>query len=281
MYLGAHESIAGGLHRAFSRGLEDGCECIQIFTKNANQWQARPLDDAAIEAFRSRREELEVPFVSVHDSYLINLAQPDRGKWERAVEAFRVEMERATQLGCDHLIFHPGAHLGSGERRGIERIAGALSIVLEGHEGCQLLLETTAGQGSVLGYDFAQLRDIIDLVGAGDALGVCYDTCHTFAAGYDIRTPEAYERTFGTFEGIVGLRRLRAFHLNDSMRPFASRKDRHEQIGRGEIGVEAFRILVNDPRFRDLPGYLETPPLEDGDRGYRQNLDLLRSLRGT
>jgi deoxyribonuclease-4 len=278
MLLGAHESIAGGLHNAFEPAEEDGCEVLQIFTKNASQWQARPISPDEVDAFRTARSGSSIRFIAVHDSYLINLAQPDQGKWARAVSAFRDEMDRATLLGCDHLIFHPGAHLNSGEDRGLARIAEALDRCLEGYDGSDILIETTAGQGTVLGYRFEQVASIIDMVEFKDRVGVAYDTCHTFTAGYDIRSPDAYGETFDMFNATVGLDRLRAFHLNDSKKEFGSRKDRHEQIGKGEIGLEAFRMLVNDERFTEIPGYLETPPLEDGARGYRENLDLLRSL---
>ncbi len=279
MRLGAHESIAGGLEMAFEPAMEDGCECLQIFSKNANQWSARPLEPADVSAFRSRKDVTGIRPVAVHDSYLINLAQPDDRKWRQALNAFADEVARANALGCEYLIFHPGAHLGTGVERGLARIAEALNEALDGKEGAIALLETTAGQGTVLGYEFDQLSAIIDRVDGKERIGVCYDTCHTFTAGLDIRTPEAYAGTFESFDSAIGLERLRAFHLNDSARPFASRKDRHAQIGDGEIGLEAFRMLVNDARFSDIPGYLETPPLENGDRGYRRNIDLLRSLR--
>jgi len=279
MLLGAHESIAGGLHNAFKPAIMDGCEVLQIFTKNASQWQARPLTGEEADVFITARNEADFPFIAVHDSYLINLAQPDQGKWERAVSAFRDEMDRAAQIGADQLIFHPGAHVGSGEERGLARIAEALNRCLEGYNGADILIETTAGQGTVLGYSFEQIASVIDMIDVKEGVGVAYDTCHTFTAGYDIRSQDVYGETFDRFDATIGAERLKAFHLNDSMKEFASRKDRHAHIGKGEIGLEAFRLLVNDGRFAEVPGYLETPSLENGDRGYRENLDLLRSLR--
>lgn len=280
MYLGAHESIDGGVFMAFHRAIEDGCEVLQIFTKNATQWSARPLHSEEVAEFKKRWLESGFPFVSVHDSYLINLAHPDDVKWRRSVEAFRMEMQRASLLGCQHLIFHPGAHLGSGERRGLVRIAQAIDMLLgESDRYPMLLLETTAGQGSNLGYTFEHIATIIDLVGRREMLAVCYDTCHTFAAGYDIRDEHTYGETFDRFDSDIGLDRLHAFHLNDSKHPLGSRKDRHEQIGDGHLGIRAFELLVNDERFRNLPGYLETPPLPIGASSYRRNLEILRSLR--
>ncbi len=279
MLLGAHESISGGLHNAFAPALEDGCEVLQIFSKNASQWHARPITEDEAATFKAVRADSGFPYIAVHDSYLINLAQPDQGKWKRAVSAFRDEMDRATFIGCDQLIFHPGAHVGSGEERGLARIAEALNECLVDYSGADILIETTAGQGSVLGYTFQQIGTIIEMLSDSERVGVAYDTCHTFTAGYDIRKEDVYGETFDSFDSAIGLDLLKAFHLNDTEKLLGSRKDRHAHIGKGEIGVEAFRMLVNDDRFAEVPGYLETPALDDGERGYRMNLDLLKSLR--
>jgi len=281
MLLGAHESISGGLHNALRNGKGDGCECVQLFTKSASQWKAKPLVKEDADLFAGARKETGIEIAAAHDSYLINLGAPDDISWNKSKDAFLDEMRRAELVGLQFLIFHPGAHKGSGEKEGIERIAGAVSGFLEETKGGRLvlLLETTAGQGSYLGYKFEHLADIIEQAGSGDRLGVCYDTCHTFAAGYDIRTAEKWDDVLEEFDSIIGLDRLRAFHLNDSKGAFGSHVDRHEQIGKGAIGLEAFRHLVNNPAFREVPGFLETPALPDGEDSFKKNLKLLKSLR--
>ncbi|MBI5001192.1 MAG: deoxyribonuclease IV [Euryarchaeota archaeon] len=281
MLLGAHESISGGLHNALRSGKGDGCECVQLFTKNASQWKARPLAKEDAVLFAEARGETGIDVAAAHDSYLINLGAPDEASWNKSKEAFLEEMRRAEFVGLQFLIFHPGAHKGSGEREGIERIASAIAGFLGETKGDRLvlLLETTAGQGSYLGYRFEHLADVIGQAGGGGRLGVCYDTCHTFAAGYDIRTSEGWDDVLEDFDSIVGLERLRAFHLNDSKGALGSKLDRHEQIGKGAIGLEAFRCLVNNPAFKETPGFLETPPLPNGEDSFKKNLKLLKSLR--
>jgi len=282
MYLGAHESIAGGLHLALNRAADDGCDVLQIFTKNANQWNVKPLEPAAIEKFKAARAERKMPFVAAHDSYLINLASPDEKVWERSVEAFKLEMQRAEALGLEYLVFHPGSHKGKGLEDGLKRVARALNAVHAETEGYELmvLIETTAGQGSYVGSRFEEIAEIIRGVEDDERVGVCYDTCHTFAAGYDIRDEAAYEKTFAEFDDVLGPDRLKAFHLNDSLKGLGSNVDRHEQIGDGMLGPEAFRLLVNDPRFENVPGFLETPPLPSGEDSYKRNLGVLRGLIG-
>ena len=220
---------------------------------------------------------------AVHDAYLINLGNPDDEKWSVYKDAFLIEMQRAEALGVPHLIFHPGAHLGKGDEYGIKRIVKALDEMHEKTQGYKLkvLIELTAGQGSNVGYKFEHIRDIIAGVSEPERLGVCYDTCHTFAAGYDISDEESYESTFEQVDNIIGLAKLEAFHLNDALKPLGSRVDRHEQIGDGEIGLYGFWLLMNDKRFKSHPGYLETPPFEGGENSFKRNIQLLKKLRGS
>lgn len=275
--LGAHVSISGGVEKSFSRGEELGCDTIQIFSKNQRQWKVSPLSEESLEAFQEAFQKSQIQQVVIHDSYLINLASPDHDGLKKSRDAFLDEMVRADQLSVPYLVFHPGSHMKTGEEEGIHRIAESLNWVLDNHsEGkvC-LLLETTAGQGDHLGYRFEQLEKIISLVDAKVRIGVCYDTAHSFEAGYDIRTKKEYEQTFFHFDNVVGLDRIEVFHLNDSKSDLGSRIDRHEQIGLGMLGLDAFRFLVNDIRFRNHPMILETP---EGEVYYKKNLELLRSL---
>ncbi|MEE9237193.1 MAG: deoxyribonuclease IV [Thermoplasmata archaeon] len=278
MFLGAHVSIAGGLHLAPGRGREIGCEAIQIFSKNQLRWRAKPLEDEEAEAFKSSVKEAGLASVVIHDSYLINLADSQKEGLEKSREAFVDEMERAQRLGVQYLIFHPGAHKGVGEEFGIGRIAESIDYCVSTAEAPDvvLLLECTAGQGSTLGYTFEQLRDIREAVEEQSRVGYCFDTCHLFASGYDICGGEGYETVMQQASEILGLGAVKAFHLNDSKRELGSRVDRHEQIGEGQIGLEAFRMLVNDRRFRNVPMVLETPGDDDH---FRRNLEVLRSLR--
>ena len=278
---GAHKSIAGGYHKALLTAQEHGCATVQIFTKNANQWNGKELTEDEVRTFRQtlRRTRLRLPMA--HDSYLINLASPDKALYRRSVEAFVVEMGRAERLGLCYLVTHPGAALDSGEEAGLARVAAALDEV---HGRCpgfrvRVLLETTAGQGSCLGHRFEHLARILALVADPDRLGVCFDTCHVFAAGYALAPAAEYRATMRAFDRVVGLKRLRAFHVNDSLKPQGSRVDRHAHLGRGCLGLEPFRLLVNDRRFRGRPMVLETPK-EDGDNEDmdRVNLETLRGL---
>jgi deoxyribonuclease-4 len=277
--LGAHMSIAGGVGNAFLEGQKVDCDAIQIFTKSSRQWASKPLSGEEIEQFKINRKETGIQSVVAHDSYLLNLGSPDTALRKRSMAAFIDEMERCETLGVSNLIAHPGAHVGAGEVQGIKTIAKSLDEV---HKACpkfkvKVTLEITAGQGSNLGYRFEQIGDIIDATKESDRLRVCFDTEHAFAAGYDIRTKEGYERTFSEFDKEIGINMLAAFHLNDSKKEFHSRVDRHEHIGQGFIGVEAFRLLMNDKRFWGLPMCLETPKGPDL-REDRENLTLLRSL---
>lgn len=280
--LGAHMSIAGGVGNAFLQGKKVACDAIQIFTKSSRQWASKPYSKEEIEQFHLNRKETGIGAVVAHDSYLLNMGSPDAALRTRSVAAFIDELERCEMLGVTNLIAHPGAHVGAGELDGIKTIAESLDEV---HRACpgygvKVTLEITAGQGSNLGYRFEQIGNIIDATKESDRLRVCFDTEHAFAAGYDIRTRDGYERTFGEFDQAIGIELLAAFHLNDSKKEFNSRVDRHEHIGKGFIGVEAFRMLVNDPRFWGLPMCLETPKGPDLKED-RENLELLRSLIAT
>lgn len=273
--LGAHMSIAGGLPLACERGLKLGCDTIQIFVKNERRWAAPPLEDAEAARFREARRACGIRSAFAHDTYLINMASPDKALWNKSVDAFVGEMERCQMLGLLFLVTHPGSPGEAGDEAGIVLMTQALDEV---HRRCKgfeprILLETTAGQGTTLGWKFEQMRWILDRVKEPERLGFCLDTCHVFAAGYDISTAEGYQRTFDEFDRLLGLGNLRAIHLNDSKQPLGSRVDRHEHIGKGEIGREAFRRLMRDPRLKDVPKVLETPK-EDGMDAV--NLRLLR-----
>jgi len=277
--LGAHMSIAGGVGNAFLHGKKVECDAIQIFTKSSRQWAGKPYSKEEIEQFHANRKDTGITKVIAHDSYLLNLGSPDAALRLRSIEAFIDELERCEVLGVTHLVAHPGAHVGAGEVEGIKTIARSLDEV---HKACpgycaRVALEITAGQGSNLGYRFQHIADIIDDTHESDRLRVCFDTEHAFAAGYDLRTDEGYERTFGEFDETIGIEQLAAFHLNDSKKEFNSRVDRHEHIGKGFIGVHAFRRLINDKRFWGLPMCLETPKGPDLKED-RENLTLLRSL---
>lgn len=266
MRIGAHQSIAEGLDRAIESARLDGCESVQIFTRNQNQWKTRPLTEPAVERFRSAVDAWGVPRerILVHDSYLINLASRDRTIHRRSIRAFVDELSRCATLGIPYLVMHPGAHMGQGEARGIARVADAIQRSLERTSGdpesACVLIELTAGQGTSLGWRFEHVRDLIGGIETRKRVGVCVDTCHVFAAGYDLSTDEGYDATFDRLDRVIGLEWIRAFHLNDSRRELGSRVDRHAPIGEGHIGRGAFRRLMNDRRFAELPGVLELPP---------------------
>jgi deoxyribonuclease IV len=277
--LGAHMSIAGGVEKALERGASVGCETIQLFTKNNNQWRAQSLEPAQIARFQTLRAGLDIHPVFAHDSYLINLASPDDELWQKSVDAFTIELERCEALDLAGLVMHPGSHTGSGDAAGIRRVADGLSEVfrrLPGHRA-EVWLETTAGQGTSLGRTFEQLQQILEGVGAPERIGVCLDTAHVLAAGYELRTPAGYAATFEAFDRHLGLERLRAFHLNDSKKAHGSRVDRHAHIGQGFVGLDAFRMLVNDARFVEVPMVLETPKGKEMTEDV-ENLRILRSL---
>ena len=258
---GAHMSIAGGLEKALERGKKINCRTIQIFTKSSNQWKAKEITDEDLRRFQSFYAQFHISPVVAHDSYLINLASPDPVLHRKSIESFFNEMERCEKLKIPYLVFHPGAHVGSGEKAGLKKIAQSINILLKRGKGFKvtLLLETTAGQGTNLGYKFEHLAKIIKMVRQKKSIGVCVDTCHIFVAGYDITTKKGYKKTFETFNKLVGLDKLKVFHINDSKKELGSRVDRHEHIGKGFLGLKPFEFLVNDRRFANIPKILETP----------------------
>ncbi|WP_250846668.1 deoxyribonuclease IV [Aquisphaera insulae] len=281
---GAHMSIAGGYERAVHSAHAIGFNAVQLFTKNNNQWRAPALTDDHVARFRSAVDETGIVDLVSHASYLINLASPDDALWEKSIDAMVVEVERCATLGIQDLVVHPGAHMDSGEEAGMDRVAAALDRILGRTEGRRVTidLETTAGQGTCLGHRFEHLRGILDRVTHSAALGICGDTCHIFAAGYSLDGGGGYDETIQQLDGAVGLHRLRVWHVNDSCRDCGSRVDRHAGIGAGRIGLEPFRRLVNDPRFRHLPMILETPKgIEEGEELDARNLRTLRQLIAT
>ena len=277
MRLGAHESIAGGVSKAFDRAASVGCDAMQIFTKNNNRWSAKPLDPKEIERFHEKQEETGIHPVVAHDSYLINLGTPKDDLWEKSINAFIDELQRAEALSIPYLVMHPGSHTGSGEETGLKRIAEGLDRCHAATDGFKVLtlLEITAGQGTNLGYTFEQLRAIIDMIDDPDRVGICFDTCHALAAGYEFRDRESYERMWDEFDRVIGIERLKVFHLNDSLKDVGSHVDRHAHIGQGMLGLEPFRMILNDPRFDGLPGLLETPKSPD----LHEDVDNLKTLR--
>jgi deoxyribonuclease IV len=277
--LGAHMSIAGEVGEALNRGKQVGCDCIQIFTKSSRQWASKPLAKEEIEKFKHNQIETGITTVIAHDSYLVNLGAPDHAMRAKSVKGFIDELHRCEALGVPILVAHPGSHVGSGVENGIKTIAKSIDEAQAACKGfkVKIALEITAGQGSNLGHTFEQMAQIFDAVAENDRLRLCFDTEHAFAAGYDIRTPEGYENTFGELDKFVGLKRLAAFHLNDSIKDFHSRVDRHQHIGKGFIGLGAFRRLLNDPRFFGLPMCLETPKGPEMKEDV-ENLATLRSL---
>ncbi|HEX3724599.1 MAG TPA: deoxyribonuclease IV [Pirellulales bacterium] len=281
--LGAHQSIAGGYYRAVELAARNVCECVQIFTKNNNQWRAKELTDEDAQQFKAALERLGIRHPLAHDSYLINLASADDALWTKSIEALVVELRRADRLGIEYVVTHPGAFTSGTEETGIRRIIAALDAIHEQTPGIgsRVLLENTAGQGSTLGWRLEQIQAMLEGVADHSLLGVCIDTCHLFAAGYPLATREDYEATMDRLDSTVGLARIKAIHLNDSKRPLGSRVDRHEHIGRGALGLEPFRQLLNDQRFRDTPMYLETPKeQENGEEMDMVNLRVLRGLVG-
>ncbi len=277
--LGAHMSVAGGVSKSLDRGASIGCDTIQIFTRNNNRWASKPLAPKEIERFHQRVKETGIWPVFSHAAYLINLASPQDELWEKSINAFIDELERAEALNLLGVVLHPGSHMGEGEEVGIRRIAAALDRCHDATAGFRTLtlLEITAGTGAHLGYRFEQLAAIRDQVKAPERIGFCFDTCHAFAAGYDFRTRSGYEAMMEEFDQVLGLEHLRAFHFNDSKHPLGSRKDRHEHIGKGYIGLDGFRWIVNDVRFQQVPMVLETPKSPDMHEDV-ENLAVLRGL---
>lgn len=274
---GAHLSVSDGYKNMFETADSINCRSVQIFSKNQRRWESKPMESSDADFFKKSFESSKVRYVVSHASYLLNLASGDNIIWNKSLSNLLDDMERCSMLGIGHVVFHPGAHLGDGEEIAIKRVSKALNILLSQTEGVEILIETTAGQGTNIGYRFEHLRDIIAGVKDEKRVFVCYDTAHTFAAGYDIRNKNSYEKTFKEFDSVIGLNRLKAFHINDSKADFESRKDRHEFIGRGFLGEEPFRMLAKDKRFKEHPMILEVPG--DVDE-FRRDIELMNTFAG-
>jgi len=277
--LGAHMSIAGGLHKAPERGASIGCAVVQMFCKSSNRWATRDIAPEEATRFHETRRETGMRAVVAHAAYLLNLGSPDDALWKRSVEAAIVEVKRCQQLGIDRWVIHPGAAKEASEQEGLQRIVAGLDTVLEATADANvtILLEITAGQGTSLGHTFEQLAWLIEHAEAEERLGICFDTAHALAAGYEFRDASSYRAMWSAFDEIIGLPQLGAIHLNDSKRDLGTRVDRHEQIGEGFLGIEPFRLLLNDPALRRVPMILETPKGPDLAEDVH-NLALLRSL---
>lgn len=278
-FLGAHMSIAGGVQHAVEKAEQVNSQALQVFTKSSNQWSARPLATEDIDQFRSLREKAKLSYVMSHDSYLINLASPDAVLREKSLRAFLDEIDRADLLGIDYLVFHPGAHMGQGSEEGCRRVSAAMNDCLTKRPKAKvkLLIENAAGQGTTLGRTFEELAMIRDGVEDKARTGFCIDTCHTYAAGYDLRTKETYEATMTSLDNAVGIRNVLAFHINDCKKDLGCHVDRHDHIGKGTMTLKPFEFLLNDPRFSESPMVLETPKSDDLHEDI-ENLETLRSL---
>ncbi len=274
--IGAHISIAGGIHRAIHKACKLDINAVQIFLKNSNRWEARPYNADDLNSYREALDLIPDIALFAHSGYLINLAG-EGNTHDKSMVALRDELHRARQLGIEYLIIHPGSHGGRGLDKGIERIAQSLNSAIDGSVTTKILLETTAGQGTSVGHRFEHLRAIIDRTDRPEMLGVCIDTCHIFAAGYDISSSANYDAVISEFEKIIGLNRLSLIHLNDSRRECGSRVDRHIHIGEGHIGEGGFGLLLNDPRLAGVPIVLETPKSKD-DTADMMNLEKIRGL---
>jgi len=272
-------SVAGGVSKAFERAASIGINTMQVFTKNQNRWQQKPTPQKEIDRWFELQAQTGIGPVVSHAAYLINLGSPDDALWEKSADALVDELTRAEELGILGVVLHPGAHMSASEAAGIARIAAGLDRAHAATRGYKTLtlIENTAGQGSVLGYRFEQLRAMLDGVAEPARIGFCLDTCHAFAAGYDIRTPETYAETMAAFDQLLGLERLKCFHLNDSKKGLGSRVDRHDHIGSGLLGLAAFGFILNDARFAGVPKLLETPKSEDMHEDV-ENLTVLRGL---
>ena len=279
--LGAHMSIAGGYYKAVERAAEVGCQCVQVFTKNNNQWKGKELTDDDCKRFKAALKQHNITHPVSHASYLINLASPDKTLWRKSIDAMVIELQRADRLGIPYVVVHPGAFTTSTEAKGLAAIIKALDEVLKQTTDLNSipLLETTAGQGSCLGWKFEHLGEMVSGVKTPDRVAICFDTCHVFSAGYPMQKEEDYKATMKLFHSCIGKKKIKAFHLNDSKTKFASRVDRHEGIGQGSLGFKPFRHLLNDRSFTKVPMYLETPKGEvDGKKLDTINLRRLRRL---
>ncbi|HQJ56632.1 MAG TPA: deoxyribonuclease IV [Caldisericia bacterium] len=276
--LGAHVSIAGGVKNAPLNGEKIGCEVIQIFTKNQRQWYAKPYEKEEIEEYFNNLNKVKIKKVVAHTSYLINLASPTEEIFEKSINALIDDLERCNSLKIPFTIIHPGSHLGEGVNKGIERIVIGIERVFEKVKKGGIALETVAGQGSNIGFEFEQLEKIIESVKEKNRIFVCFDTAHTFEAGYDIKTQNGFKKVLDEFDKIIGIEKLCAFHLNDSKTPLGSNVDRHENIGKGFLGLEPFKFLVNNKEFKNHPMILETPGGDDMYIEDLKTLNLLKSL---
>jgi len=277
-FVGAHVSASGGVFNAPLNAMAIGAKAFALFTKNQKQWTAKPLDDVTIALFKENLDKSGVlpKHILPHDSYLINLGHPEEEKRQKSLDAFIDELERCALLGLDRLNFHPGSHLKQiSEEECIDRIAMSMNEAIKRVEGVNLTIENTAGQGSNLGWQFEQIGAIIDRIEDKSRVGVCIDTCHMFTAGYDIRTEEAYKQTWLDFDRIIGFNYLKGMHINDSKPDLGSRVDRHDSIGKGKLGIEPFRLIMNDPRMDDIPLVLETID----ETIWAQEIELLYSLQ--
>ena len=276
--LGAHVSIAGGVKNAPLNGEKIGCNAIQIFTKNQRQWSAKPYEDEEIKEYFKNLKKTEIKKVVAHSSYLINLASPNEDIYKKSTDALIDDLNRCEKLKIPFEVVHPGSHLGEGIEKGIEKIIKGTDIVFKKVSGSGIALETVAGQGTNIGFRFEHLRDIINGVKEKNRVFVCFDTAHTFEAGYDIRTEKGFRKVLDDFNKIIGIEKLVVFHLNDSKTPLSSNVDRHENIGKGLLGLEPFKFLVNSKEFKEHPMILETPGGDDMYIEDLKTLNLLKSL---
>ncbi|OGF57689.1 MAG: hypothetical protein A2Z21_05425 [Candidatus Fraserbacteria bacterium RBG_16_55_9] len=289
MLLGCHLSISGGLHQAVAQAEELGINALQIFSHNARSWHLKDLQPKELEAFKQERSKSSLEYVVIHTSYLINLASPKEDVYSKSIQALREEVRRAGQLGIPHVNTHVGAHVGTGIEAGLKRIVQALDEVFNSPEAREcpdvmILLENDAGEGTSLGVRFEELRVILDNVKQSERLGVCFDTCHGYAAGYDFTSPKGLDEMLNELDREIDLERLKLIHTNDSKHPLGARRDRHEHIGRGQIGLSGFQLIVNHPKLRNLPFILETPKAADEAEKLNSAMDIInistmRSLR--
>lgn len=280
MIIGGHMSIGEGFSKVPERASAIGLNSAQVFTKNQRQWISRPLDENDVKLYLENMSRYGIVITVAHASYLVNLAAPDEEKWEKSIKSMIHEMERCSKLHIPYLIFHPGAHMGKGEEYGLRRIVDAIDRIIDESDvnDVNITLETTAGQGSNLGYRFEHLEYIIENVSDAEKVNVCLDTCHIFAAGYELRSEKGYNTTMNEFQEKIGFDKLVAVHLNDSEKALGSRVDRHAQIGMGYIGKQGFRNILSDRRFKKIPLILETP---GGEELYPQDLKVLREIAGS
>ncbi|MFH1461949.1 MAG: deoxyribonuclease IV [bacterium] len=275
--LGAHTSISGGFYKSIEAGIKTGATAIQIFTKNNKSWAGKEITSEEINKFKETQKKSPIKYVVAHSSYLINIGSPNKETEEKSIESLEKEIKRCEQLEIPYLVIHPGARLKNTEEKCIQQIAKNLDIILKKCSGkTQILLETTAGQGTNIGYKFEHIKKIISLAKEKNKIGVCIDTCHVFAAGYDISTPSGYNKTMNEFSKTIGFKNLKTIHLNDSKTELGSKKDRHENIGKGKIPLKTFALIMNDPRFEKIPKILETP-FQNIDE-YAREIKLLKSL---